>query len=61
MINYDANERKKNYHTVRTIPKSNIKIVERDKIDTPDTQIHDRPLSSQIAGTSVKRGGVKIA
>jgi hypothetical protein len=28
-----------------TIPKSNIKIVERAKIDTPNTQIHDRSLS----------------
>jgi len=25
------------YHTVGTIPKANIKIVERDKIDTPNT------------------------
>ena len=25
------------YHTVGTIPKSYIKIVERDKIDTPNT------------------------
>jgi hypothetical protein len=31
----------KKYHTVWTIPKSNIKIVERGKIHTPDTQIHD--------------------
>jgi hypothetical protein len=28
------------YHTVRTILNSNIKIVERGKIDTPYTQIH---------------------
>jgi hypothetical protein len=28
-------------HTVGTIPKSNIKIVEREKIDTPSTQTHD--------------------
>jgi hypothetical protein len=32
---------KKKYCTVGTVPKSNIKIVERDKIDTPNTQIHD--------------------
>ena len=31
--------------TVGTIPKSNIKIVERGKIDTHNTQIHDLPLS----------------
>jgi hypothetical protein len=30
----------RNYHTVGTIPKSNIKIVERDTIDTPSTQIY---------------------
>jgi hypothetical protein len=29
------------YHTVGTIPKANIKIVERGKINTPNTQIHD--------------------
>jgi len=27
---------------VRTVPKSNIKIVERGKIDIPNTKIHDR-------------------
>jgi len=31
----------KKYHTVGTILRSNIKIVERGKIDTPNTQIHD--------------------
>ena len=29
---------------IRTIPKSNTKIVERDKIDTPNTQTRDRSL-----------------
>jgi hypothetical protein len=29
----------KKYHTVGTIPKSNIKIVEKGNIDTPNTQI----------------------
>ena len=29
------------YHTVGTDPKSHIKIVERGKMDTPSTQIHD--------------------
>jgi len=33
------------YHTVGTVPKSIRKIVERGKIDTPNTQIHDRSLS----------------
>jgi hypothetical protein len=31
--------------TVRKITKSNIKIVERAIIETPNTQIHDQPLS----------------
>ena len=34
----------KQYHTVGTIPKSNIKIVEKGKIDTPSTQIHFHAL-----------------
>jgi len=50
----------KKYHTVRTIPKSNIKIVERSKLDTPNTQIHDHSLSWLGTGTSIKRGRVKL-
>jgi len=33
------------YHTVGTVPKSNKNIIERGEIDTPNTHIHDRPLS----------------
>jgi hypothetical protein len=29
------------YHAIGTVPKSNIKIVERGKIDMPNTQIHE--------------------
>jgi hypothetical protein len=36
----------KKYYKVGTITKSNIKIVERGKIDTPITQIHNRSFSS---------------
>ena len=43
-------------HTVGTFPKSNIKIVERGKIDTPDTQIHAHFLSWLGTGTSIKSG-----
>ena len=39
----------KNYHTVGIIPKLNIKIVERGKIDTSNTSIHDRSLSLSYA------------
>jgi len=45
----------KKYHTVRTILKSNIKILERDTIDTPDTHIPDRSLSWLCTDTSIKR------
>jgi hypothetical protein len=31
----------KKYHTVVTIPKSNIKIIERGKINNSNTKIHD--------------------
>ena len=34
----------KKYHTAGTIPKSNIKIAERGKIDTPNTKIHEYSL-----------------
>jgi hypothetical protein len=32
----------KKYYTVGTVPKSNTEIVQRGKIDTPNTQIHRR-------------------
>ena len=51
----------KNYHNVGTIPKSNIKIVDRFKINTPNTQIHDPSLVWLGTGTSVKSGEVKLA
>jgi tRNA(Ile)-lysidine synthase TilS/MesJ len=34
----------KKHHTVETIPKSNIKIVEKVKINTSNTKIHDCSL-----------------
>ena len=50
----------KKCHTVRTIPNSCINIVERGKIDTPNTQICDSSLSWLGTGTSVKSGWVKL-
>jgi hypothetical protein len=35
----------KKYHNVGTFPKSNRKIVERSKINSPNTQIDDLSLS----------------
>ena len=49
----------KKYHTVGTIPKSNIKIVERGKMYTPNIKIHDRPLSCLGTGASIKGGVVR--
>ena len=48
------------YHTVGTIPKSNIKIIERGKIDTHDKQIHDSSHSWLGTSTSLKSGEVKV-
>ena len=48
------------YHTVGTIPKSNIKITEICKIDTPNTQIYNRSLSRLDTGTSTKSDRVKL-
>ena len=40
--------------------KSSIEIVERGKIDTPKTRIHDRSLFLLGTGTSIKSGGVEL-
>jgi hypothetical protein len=47
----------KKYHIVRTIPKSNFEIVEKDKIDSTNAQIHDHSLSWFGTCTSIKSGG----
>jgi len=47
-------------HTVGTISKSNIKIVDRGEIDTSNTQIHYRSLSWLGTDTSMKNGGAKL-
>ena len=43
---------------VGKVPKSNRKIIERGKNDTPNTQIHDHSLSWLGTGTPKKRGWV---
>jgi hypothetical protein len=44
------------YHTVETVPKSNIKVVKRGNIGTHNTQIHNQSLSPWLgAGTSIKK------
>jgi len=58
---YTGNRMKNNdYHTVGTIPKPNIKIVERDKTDTPNTKLHDRSSSWFGTGTSLQSCEVKL-
>jgi hypothetical protein len=49
----------KKYHIVGAVPKSNIKISARGKIDTPNTQVHDRTISWLDTGTSIRSGRVK--
>jgi hypothetical protein len=48
--------KKNKYHIIGTVPKSDRKIVDRGKINTPDTIIHDRPLSMLGTGNSRKGG-----
>jgi hypothetical protein len=62
----------KKYHTVGTVSTSNRKIIEKETIDTLNTNIHDRSLpwlGTDIhdrslpwlgTGTSIKRGGDKL-
>ena len=38
-----------------------MKTVERGKNNTPNMQMHDRSLSLPGTGSSIKRGGVKLA
>ena len=54
------NKMKTNTTLSRQFQNSNIKVVERDKIDISNTQIHDRSLSCLGTGTSIKNGGVKL-
>jgi len=49
----------KEYHTVDTVPKLNIKIVERGTIDTSNTQIHGRSFTWLGSGTS-RNSGVNL-
>ena len=43
-----------------TISKSNTNLVERLKINTPCTQLHDRSLSWLRTDTSIKSDGAKL-
>jgi hypothetical protein len=52
--------KRKQYHTGELISRSNIKIVERSKIDTTNTQILDNGLFWLATCTSLNIGGVKL-
>ena len=51
-------EKEENYNTVGTVPKSNQTVVERGKLDTPNTNIRDHSLSWLGTGTSMKSSGI---
>jgi hypothetical protein len=53
-------KKSKKSHTVRTVPKSNRKIVKRGQIYTPNTEIYDRSLSLVDTVTLFKSGQVKL-
>ena len=55
VIASDNEIKNKTYHNVRTTAKLNIKIAERGKIDTPNSQIHDRTLCCLDIDTSIKK------
>ena len=44
----------------KTGPNSNRKIIERDKVDNHNIQIHDRSISWLGTGTSINSGEVKL-
>ena len=46
----------KKYHTVGIVLKSNIKIIEREKTDILNTQIHDLVLTLLGTRTEIKSG-----
>jgi hypothetical protein len=52
--------KRKQYHTGECISRSNIKIVERGKIDTTNTQLLDNGLFWLATCTSLNIGGVKL-
>jgi hypothetical protein len=57
---YTIKLKKKKKHTLKSVLKYNLKIVERDKIDTPNTHVHDHSLSWLGTITSMKRGRAKL-
>ena len=50
----------KKYATLSEVPYQTEKFVERGKIDTPNTYIHDHPISGLVTGTWIESGRVKL-
>ena len=48
----------KTYHAVGTVLKANVNMVDREKVDTHNTQIHERSHSWIDTGTSIKKMAV---
>jgi hypothetical protein len=46
--------------TIRTVPKSYRKIIERDTSDSSNTQMHVHPLSIRGTGNSIQCGGANL-
>jgi len=46
------------YHAIGTVQNSNTKIVERDNIDIPSTQIHDHSLACLVTDISISVAGL---
>jgi hypothetical protein len=53
VLNYHTVRTVPKYHTVRTVPKYKGKIVERGKIDTLNTQVHDCSVLRLGTDTSI--------
>ena len=51
---------KHKFHAIGAIPKSNIKTIVRDQIDTTNMQLHDSSRSCLGTDTSMKSGDVKL-
>ena len=54
------NMKSNKYHNVGTVPKSNRTMVEREKLDTPNTYLHDRLDSWSGTDSLIKRDGLKL-
>jgi hypothetical protein len=57
-LDISSSHQMKKYRTAGKVPKSNRKIVERDKVVTLSTHIHD--LSCSGTGTSLESGGFNL-